>query len=139
MKYHTLQKLEQAQDAAYDAAVPPALIRAVQDNDPGLSALFGISARKKLDDFRDMRGTRIVLSSLAATSAKGDMTKTFPQFMAGKAFLRSVDAMQKKNLRDVFPAMTYGELLEVKQELKKSGVHFKGFTVKKFTPGKPAA
>jgi len=138
MKYHTLQKLMQAQDAAYDAQVSPALIRAVSDNADGLSTVFGIAARKQLDDFRDMRAARIVFSSLAVAGAKGDMTRRFPQFMAGPAFLRSTEAVEKKNLRDIFPALRYGELLEVKQELQKTGVHFDGFTVKKFTPGKPA-
>lgn len=138
MKYHTLQKLMQAQDAAYDTSVPPALIRAVNDNAESLSAVFGISARKQLDDFRDMRGTRIVLSSLAVAEGKGILTRHFPTFITGPAFIRSVEAVEKKNLRDVFPGLRYGELLEVKQALKKTGVHFDGFTVKKLTPGKPA-
>lgn len=138
MKYHTLQKLMQAQGAAYDSQVPQTLVRAVNDNADNLSKVFGISARKQLDDFRDMRGTRIVLSSLAVADAKGDWSKSLPAFMAGPAFIRSTEAVEKKNLRDVFPALRYGELLEVKQSLQKSGVHFDGFTVKKFTPGKPA-
>jgi|GEM_PF-1900098 hypothetical protein len=138
MKYHTLQKLMQAQDAAYDTQVPAALIRAVNDNAESLSTVFGVSARKQLDDFRDMRATRIVFSSLAVAAGKGEMTRRFPKFMAGPAFLRSPEAVEKKNLRDIFPALRYGELLEVKQVLRGSGVHFDGFTVKKFTPGKPA-
>jgi hypothetical protein len=139
MKYHTIQKLEQAKDAAYDQSVPAQLVQAVEGNDQGLSQIFGTSARKQLEAFRDMRDTRIVLASLAATAGRGEMTKSYPAFMAGKSFIRDTQALQKKNLRDVFPALKYGELLEVKQELEKAGVHFKGFNVSKFTPGKPAA
>jgi len=138
MKYHTIQKLDQAKDAALNDLIPAALAQDVARHEKDLSNIFGIAARKRLDDFRDMRDTRIVLATLTGVSARGGMKRHFPAFITGKPFIRSREAMERKNLRDVFPGMKYGELLEVKHELEKAGFRFRGFTVKKAAPGAPA-
>jgi len=134
MKYHTVQKLEQSKRDAYETGVPQDLLDAAARHDRSLSDIFGVaSARKAIDAFRDMRDTRIVFSSLVLATERGDITPEYPAFLA-QHFIRSPEATEKKNLRDVFPALRYGELQDVKASLEKSGVTFDGFKIKKFSP-----